>query len=135
MRGDGTLYIVGPPGPEGLNLLTETSSSNVYLDNLVVDGYTLSPAFEATTTDYTVNVPDEVYSVDIIATVTDATVNLKVYGEVVSSGIPKTVDISDVGNNTVKVEVIAQDGMTVNTYTITIKRVERQNLRRIVTLI
>ena len=122
LRGDGTLYVNGPAGPDGLNLLTETSSSNVYLSSLAVAGYDLTPVFNATITDYTVDVPSDVYSVDITAITADATANIKINGEAVASGTAQTVDNLVVGDNKVTVEVTAEDGIAVNAYTITIKR-------------
>ncbi|TEB08015.1 Cadherin-like beta sandwich domain protein [Pelotomaculum schinkii] len=95
------------------------------LSSLSVAGsvyYDLAPAFDAGTTGYTVNVPNEVSSVNITATTADSSATLKINGTAVTSGSAQTVDNLVVGSNAVTVEVTAADGTTVKTYTLTIKR-------------
>ncbi len=111
LQEDGTLYVIGPDVPEGLNLLN--SDSNADLENLVVAGYDLEPSFNSDKTQYTVDVPYEVSSVEITATKADDNAAVKITGP---------ADNLAVGTNEISVEVTAEDQETTKTYTITITR-------------
>ncbi|OOV34405.1 cadherin-like beta sandwich domain-containing protein, partial [Candidatus Synechococcus spongiarum] len=87
---------------------------------------TLSPAFASYTTSYTATVANTVTHVKITPTVRDSVATVKVgKGESltkVSSGAASEAIALDVGTNAVTVEVTAQDGTTMKTYTVTVTR-------------
>ncbi|MDR2357806.1 MAG: S-layer homology domain-containing protein, partial [Oscillospiraceae bacterium] len=87
-------------------------SSDAALGSLAVDGYTLSPTFDASTYAYTVSVPNAATSVTVTAAANDD----DAASVVVTGGTSLSV-----GDNTVTVTVTAEDGST-QTYTITVKR-------------
>lgn len=126
MQGDGTIKIEAPgefvtaPITDKFNFLT-VPGNNADLSSLEVAGYTLSPAFDAAITDYTVNVPNEVSSVEITATTADANATLTIGGTAAVSGVAQTVS-GLVGANNINVQVISADGNTSKTYTITVTR-------------
>lgn len=127
MQGDGSLVVAAPssftkePIPDGFNFLT-LSGNNAGLSGLVVSGYDLDPAFNVATENYTVNVPNEVSSVEVTATTAEGGATLKINGTATAGGTAQTVDNLAVGDNPVAVEVTAADGATIKIYTITIKR-------------
>jgi len=98
------------------------------LSGLTSSGGALSPAFQANQTAYTL--PDASYSASsltVIPTVVDSTATPRVRingGAYVSvgSGIGSDPLALNVGLNTIDVEVTAQDGTTIKTYTISVKR-------------
>jgi YVTN family beta-propeller protein len=107
--------------------VTRAASSNADLSNLIINNYTLSPAFAAGTTSYSASVGNAVSSITITSTTSDANATIKVNGVVtvsgtVSSSIPLTV-----GSNTINVAVTAQDGTTIKTYIITVTRAASSN--------
>ena len=90
------------------------ASSDNNLKDLSVDGYTLSPAFSQNTTSYSVTVPYEANSVKVNATKNHSLANVVING----------MDNLQVGDNTVTVEVTAENGSK-KTYTINVKREEK----------
>ena len=90
--------------------INKVKSSNAQLKGITSSEGDLSPAFDPDVTDYTINVDNDVDSIDI-----DATTNT---GQSVT-GIG-TYPLS-VGGNTVTLTVTAEDG-TINTYNITVVR-------------
>ncbi|MDR2814273.1 MAG: cadherin-like beta sandwich domain-containing protein, partial [Prevotellaceae bacterium] len=90
-----------------------SASSDATLKVLSVSTGTLSPAFNANTTGYTVNVANSVSSITISATANHASATV--------SGAGSNKNLS-VGENVFDVTVIAQDGTTTKTYTLTITR-------------
>ncbi len=90
------------------------ASGDNNLRDLSVDGYTLSPAFSQNTTSYSVTVPYEANSVKVNATKNHSLANVVING----------MDNLQVGDNTVTVEVTAENGSK-KTYTINVKREEK----------
>ena len=82
-------------------------SSDNNLSSLAVEGYDLSPAFNMNTTEYKVEVPEDVTSVEVSAVLNDWTARVFGVG---------TIDVSS-GSNKIEVVVTAQNGAT-KTYTI-----------------
>ena len=90
---------------------TKDGSPNYMLKTLKVTDYSLSPSFDKYTTAYSLIVPSNVTSVDIIATTIDSTAKVKGAG---------TVSLAT-GSNKKSIKVTAEDGST-RTYIITIVR-------------
>lgn len=80
------------------------------LKSLTIAGYELSPAFDKNVTEYSVQVPDDVTSINVSAKVNDSTASVRGTG---------SIDISE-GFNKVEVVVTAQNGST-KTYTINVE--------------
>jgi len=95
--------------------ITRALSSNASLASLSVTGHTLSPAFNTNTTDYTVNVANDVNQV---------TINYKIDASGDEDHESKVID----GFQAVwSLTVTAPNGTTKKTYTITINRAKSSN--------
>ncbi|MCM3786229.1 Ig-like domain-containing protein [Neobacillus mesonae] len=81
------------------------------LEGLTVDGVTLSPAFESSTSSYKVQVPNQVKELKLTADTLDLTASLTVNGMVKTSGEAASIHLQ-VGKNDVTVIVTAQGGAT-----------------------
>ena len=88
-------------------------SNNKALSSLTIDGYTLTPEFSSNITEYTLNVPEDVTSLEIDAVPEDDNAEVEITG---NDGL---LD----GVNTVEIRVIAEDG-TARTYTISVTKGE-----------
>ena len=88
-------------------------SNNKALSSLTINGYTLTPEFSSDITEYTLNVPDDVTSLEIDAVPEDDNAEVEITG---NDGL---LD----GVNTVEIRVIAEDG-TARTYTISVTKGE-----------
>lgn len=88
-----------------------TASGNNNLSSLSISPGTLSPGFSASTTSYSASVSNSTTSVAVSATAADGKARVAVWG---NTGL-------DVGNNTVTVQVTAENGSK-KTYTITVNR-------------
>ena len=91
----------------------EGASSNANLASLQVSPGSLSPAFSADTTEYSVTVGEDVTSLTVSAPLSDGSASLSVNG----------ADSLEMGENTVTCVVTAQDGSE-KTYTIKVTRTE-----------
>ncbi len=98
-------------------------SSNANLSNLETSEGSLSPAFSATTTSYTVDVINSVSSIEFRPTAEDPNYDgITVDTAPVASGEWSGAISLDVGDNVVQTEVTAEDGTTTKTYTVTVNR-------------
>ncbi|MEK0447159.1 MAG: hypothetical protein RLZZ399_2480, partial [Verrucomicrobiota bacterium] len=129
----GTEYHVRLSGTNAGGLATSedvtfrTISTNADLAGLVVSGGTLSPGFASGVTSYAVSVPNETSAWSVTPVVADATASVKVNGVSVASGSASAPVALVVGLNPVLVEVTAQDGVTVKTYTVGVTRLPSTN--------
>ncbi|MET3022248.1 MBG domain-containing protein [Flavobacterium hydatis] len=92
------------------------------LSNLTISQGTLNPVFASGTTIYTANVANAVTSLTVMPTATDSNATVKVNGVTVTSGSPSFSISLLVGANVINTLVIAQDGTTIETYTVTVTR-------------
>ncbi|RAV11716.1 cadherin-like beta sandwich domain-containing protein, partial [Paenibacillus contaminans] len=106
--------------------VTRAKSSNADLSALTISEGTLTPGFTTGDVSYTASVGNAVTSIDVTSTVADATATVTVNDDPVTSGSVKSVTL-DVGTNTIKVVVTAQDGTTAKTYTIMVTRAKSSN--------
>ncbi|MEY5025929.1 MAG: hypothetical protein RLZZ244_1457, partial [Verrucomicrobiota bacterium] len=104
--------------------VTRAASSNADLAGLLVSGGTLAPGFASGVTSYAVSVPYATSALSITPVVADATASMKVNGGTVVSGSASAPVALAVGLNPVVVEVTAQDGVTVKTYTVGVTRAQ-----------
>ncbi|MFC6997177.1 cadherin-like beta sandwich domain-containing protein [Rufibacter roseus] len=126
--GDNTITIV-VTAQDGATTKTYTvavnraaASTNAALSGLALSAGTLTPAFDAATMNYTASVANSVTSMTVTPTVADETATVTVNGTAVASGSASgNIDLA-VGENTITTVVTAQDGTTVNTYTVVVNR-------------
>ncbi len=96
-------------------------STDSTLSALDVSAGTLNPTFDAATNAYAVSVGTDVASVTVTPTTTDDGAAVAVNDAIVDSGQPEEIDL-DVGNNTITILVVAEDGVEEQTYTVTVAR-------------
>lgn len=97
----------------------ESPGSNANLASLKLGALTLSPTFAANTTSYTATTTNASNVVNAVPADADAEIEVKLNGNVVSNGSPVTWAA---GSNTLTVKVIAADGSTNKTYTVTVTK-------------
>jgi sugar lactone lactonase YvrE len=104
-------------------------SSNADLSGLGLSNGTLSPAFAAATTSYTVDVGNGISSLTITPTLADEGATVTVNGVAVSTGSASAAIPLSFGTNTITVVVTASDGVTTKTYTIVVTRATQYSVR------
>ena len=104
-------------------------STDATLSELAVSPGALTPAFDPETTQYTATVENTVERVTVTAAATDDSAATVAYLDANGAVLADADDNSDghqvdlaAGSNTVKVEVTAQDAVTVRTYTLAVTR-------------
>ncbi len=115
----------------------EGPSANANLAALVLSSGTLSPAFDPATTSYTASVGNATASLTVTPTVEDAeaAIEARVNGgsfAPVGSGSPSGALALNAGANTVEVRVTAEDGVTTQTYTVTVTRTAVDKVKPVV---
>jgi gliding motility-associated-like protein len=105
-----------------VTLMRTGPSTMATLSNIALSNGTLSPAFASGTTSYTATVPNSVNSMTLTSTITEANATITVNGDPVISGQSSGRINLGVGANVITVEGTAQDGVTKQTYTITVTR-------------
>ena len=110
LASDSTIFTVVDPGPP--------LSNDATLSGLTLSGITM--AFDSANAEYTANVANAVEETTVTPTVNNggATYAVKLDGVADGDG---TVSLA-VGSNVITVEVTAEDGRTVKTYTVTVTR-------------
>ncbi|MEI7614867.1 MAG: cadherin-like beta sandwich domain-containing protein, partial [Betaproteobacteria bacterium] len=106
----------------GAVLTFTTPSTNAALSALVANVGTLTPAFAAGTGTYWTGVSNGVTNMTITATVAQSNATVKVNGTTVASGTASGWISLVVGTSSIPVEVTAQDGTTITTYTVVVIR-------------
>ncbi|MNI27387.1 Endo-1,4-beta-xylanase A precursor [compost metagenome] len=96
-------------------------SNNANLNSLSVDSGTLNEDFATTTKSYTQSVANRVTSLTVTPKLADNTARVRVNGTAVASGQASQPILLAVGENTIKVDVTAEDN-TRNIYTIKVTR-------------
>ncbi|MBU7319960.1 cadherin-like beta sandwich domain-containing protein [Paenibacillus oleatilyticus] len=111
-----------------ITVMRAEPGTNAELSALTVSGNTLSPPFQPYLMGYVLaDVSYATREMTVTPTAADsaATVQLQVNDggfTTVSSGLPSQPFALNVGGNRIQVKVVAEDGMTTNTYTMTVKR-------------
>ncbi|NRF93310.1 cadherin-like beta sandwich domain-containing protein [Paenibacillus frigoriresistens] len=114
--------------------VTREGSNNAKLSDLTTNAGALTPLFADGTTAYSQTVANSIYSLSVTASVYEPNATLKIGGVPMPSGVPSAAIPLQVGNNTIVVEVTAQDGTTTGRYTIIVTRNPKSNDARIGTL-
>ncbi|HEY2580797.1 MAG TPA: cadherin-like beta sandwich domain-containing protein [Mucilaginibacter sp.] len=107
--------------------VVNASSSNTILSNLSLSGINLNPVFATGAGNYSANVPNSVTSTIVTPVSSDPTAKVTVNGTAVASGTASTPVPLNVGNNTITTTVTAQNGVTTQSYTITVIRAPSSN--------
>jgi gliding motility-associated-like protein len=102
--------------------VTRAASTNANLSAFKISKGTLTPAFATGTTMYTASVVNGVTSLTVTPTAADNTATITVNGTTVPSGTASGAIALAVGSNTITTLVTAQDGVTTDTYTLTVTR-------------
>jgi tRNA threonylcarbamoyladenosine modification (KEOPS) complex Pcc1 subunit len=98
-------------------------STDATLSNLVPNYGSLSPSFDSSTTNYSINLPYSNTTINFTPTANDSSYSaLTVDGNNTTSGFASSNISLSVGNNNIDIVVTAEDGSTQKTYTITINR-------------
>ncbi|WP_262495917.1 T9SS type A sorting domain-containing protein [Pedobacter arcticus] len=110
-------------------IVNRAPSSDANLSALTISSGTLSPTFGSSTTSYSANVPNEVSGIKVNPTVSqsDALIEARVNGgtyTILTSGASSSSLPLNVGSNTIEVNVTAQDGGTLKTYTVSVTRAD-----------
>jgi LEA14-like dessication related protein len=102
--------------------VTRNVSSNADLNALTISSGTLAPAFSSATTAYTASVANAASSVTLTPTAANNSSSITINGVASASGATSAALPLAVGANTITVVVTAQDGVTSNTYTVSVTR-------------
>ncbi|WP_186424269.1 cadherin-like beta sandwich domain-containing protein [Pannonibacter sp. TSB10GB1] len=127
--GDNTITII-VTAQDGVTTQTYTvvinraASAIATLASLTLSQGELSPAFASDTLNYTTKVENSVTSVTVTPAATQPNATITVNGSAVASGSASSAINLEVGENTISVVVTAQNGTTVQTYTVTVTRAE-----------
>jgi hypothetical protein len=100
-------------------------SHNADLAGLVLSQGALSPAYNANTLDYTAEVVNDVTSLTVTPTAAGVKASISVKGSAVTSGAASASIPLSIGDNPIPIVVTAEDGTTVKTYSVTVKRLDK----------
>jgi gliding motility-associated-like protein len=100
---------------------------NTDLANLTLSSGTLAPVFSAGTTSYSAAVTNATTSITLTPTTSDPAATVKVNGISVTSGSASASIPLVNGANTISVVVTGNDGVTTNTYTVTVTRLSNNS--------
>ncbi|HEX4775040.1 MAG TPA: cadherin-like beta sandwich domain-containing protein, partial [Candidatus Saccharimonadales bacterium] len=107
--------------------LTRTPLTIATLSGLTLSSASIAPAFATATTSYTAAVDNTVTTITLTPTVSDASETVTVNGVAVSSGTASAAIPLAVGANAITTVATAQDGVTKDTYTVTVTRAPSSN--------
>lgn len=99
----------------------DPASTNASLAGLTLSSGTLTPAFASGILSYSATVAANVTSVTVTPTVQQANATLTIQGTTISSGVGRVVSLVT-GDNTIPIVVTAQDGTTIRSYSLTVRR-------------
>ena len=120
-----SVRVVAPAGNSefySLTVIRTPVSTDANLSGLSLSEGLLAPDFDAYTNQYDTTVLYAVDSMTVTPTTANEYARVTVNGTAVDSGVASTAIPLSVGDNTITVEVTAEDGSTIKTYTITVTR-------------
>jgi len=100
----------------------EFFSTNANLASLTTSAGTLSPTFSGATLNYIVGVANAITQATVTPTAASSRASLTVKGSPLSSGATSSAIALTEGDNTIPIEVTAEDGVTSKTYQVTVHR-------------
>jgi hypothetical protein len=83
--------------------VTAFSVTNADLSGLELSAGSLSPAFSASTTNYTIKIPDTIDSTTVTATLSEASATFTINGTAGTSGIPSNAISLSEGSTTISI--------------------------------
>ncbi len=98
------------------------NSTNADLNSLGLSNGVLTPTFNSSTLSYLATVTNDISSVTVTPTSTDAGATITVQGMVVASGVTSQSITLNVGDNSIAIIVTAANGTTTKVYTIVTTR-------------
>src|SRR6185503_4846612 len=124
--GDNTIAIV-VTAQDGItqktyNVVVTRPSTNANLSGLTLSSGTLNPSFSAGTFSYTATVANSTSSLTVTPATQSTAATITVNGSSVADLTASQFISLNVGSNTITLVVTAQDGVTKNTYTLTVTR-------------
>jgi len=129
-----TTYTITAANATGSNAATlnitvkNAVSSDATLSNLTLNAGLLTPGFSSGVTSYTRNLVNGVQAVTIVPTTNDPNATILINGTTsLASGATSNPLPVSVGSNTITIQVTAQDGVTTQTYTLTLVRAGARN--------
>ena len=105
-----------------VNRAMPVASSDAGLTALSVSAGPFTPAFSATTTNYTLSVPSNVTNTTVSPVSSEPNATITVNGTVIASGATSAPITLTGGANVITTKVTAQNGTTIKSYTVTITR-------------
>ena len=105
-----------------VNVARATLGGNNNLQSLTVSPGTLNPAFNANTTNYTVDVASTVASVTVTPRLQDLAASMTVNGQSTTSGQGRSITLNGAGSNTLINIVVTAPNGTQKTYTVNVNR-------------
>jgi len=102
-------------------------SSDADLSNLSLSSGSLSPTFDAATLAYSASVDFATSAITVTATLADSAASVTVDGIITSSGSASHSISLNQGSNSITLVVLAEDGLTTQTYTLTVARQAASN--------
>lgn len=114
-----TITITGNTPDEPDEPVVSTKSNDATLKSLSASGYTLSPAFSANTTSYTIKVPSDATTVKLVGAANHSKATVTGLGDITLTGDKTTATI----------KVTAEDG-TIKTYTVNIEKEVKEEVKK-----
>ena len=105
-----------------VTITREVASTDAELSELAVSSGSLSPIFTSQTLIYGVSVGNETASITVTPTSNDSNASIVVNGTALTSGSASGAIALTVGDNVIDIVVTAEDGVSTQTYTVTITR-------------
>ncbi|MHC0039043.1 immunoglobulin-like domain-containing protein, partial [Pseudoneobacillus sp. C159] len=126
--GDGKFVAVGHYGLIATRTAIPgyTPSSNADLSNLTLSTGTLTPNFSSTISNYTTTIANA-NSVELTATTADSKAKMTINGVATTSGSKVTIPLA-VGSNPITIVVLAENGISTQSYLLTITSVKSSPL-------
>jgi|GEM_PF-5957857 len=119
-----TIHVVAEDGVTTSNYtinVIRAGSANADLSALTISNGTLSPAFSAGITSYSIAVDNNISAINITPVVSDTSATLAINGTIALSGIASQSISLDTGENVISVVVTAQNN-SIKTYTVVVTR-------------
>ncbi|MEK7764039.1 MAG: cadherin-like beta sandwich domain-containing protein, partial [Nitrospirota bacterium] len=118
-----TIVVTAANGGQNSYVATVNRALNNSLQNLTVSPGTLSPAFTASTTSYSVNVGSGINSVTVTATLQDTNATMTINGQTTTSGQARTITpLNGPGLNTLITIVVTAPNGSQKIYFVTVNR-------------
>ncbi len=112
----------GNPKTYQIDVIREALGGNNNLSGLTVSQGSLDPAFNASTTGYTVNVGSAVTTVTVTATLQDTAAGMTINGQGTSSGDARSITLGAEGSTTNVAIVVTAPNGSQKSYAVTINR-------------